>query len=100
MTWAQRDSRTGEWLLSLRVTPRAKQEALSVEGEQLRVRLKAPPVEGKANTALRKLLAKRLRVPKSAINVEAGERGPDKRIRITATPSWPEELPDPEGPGS
>ncbi len=99
MTWAQRDSRTGEWLLSLRVTPRAKQETLSVEGGQLRVRLKAPPTEGKANDALRRLLVKRLRVPKSAVSVEAGARGRDKTVRIAAEPSWPEDLVDPEGSG-
>ncbi len=99
MAWAQRDPQSGDWLLSLRITPRSKQEALSVEGGQLRVRLKAPPAEGKANAALRRLLVKRLRVPKSAVSVEAGARGRDKKVRIAAEPTWPEGLADPQGPG-
>lgn len=99
MSWAEQDPRTGDWVLHLRVTPRAKRAGLSVAEGQLRIRLTAPPVAGKANTELRRLLAKRLGVPKSAISVEAGERGRDKRIRLHAEPHWPEDLPPPGASG-
>lgn len=94
MPWASVDEQ-GRLTLRLRVTPRAKQEGLAVDGERLRVRLKAPPVDGKANTALAKLLAKRFGVAKGAVHLVAGERGREKTVRIDAPSSWPEGLPGP-----
>jgi uncharacterized protein (TIGR00251 family) len=42
-------------------------------GRVLRVRIAAPPVEGKANTALREFLAKALGLPKSAVTLDKGD---------------------------
>jgi len=44
--------------------------------------LTASPVDGAANEALRKLLAKTLGVPKSAIEIVRGERGRNKLLRV------------------
>lgn len=69
--------------LALRVAPRAKREGVvGVHEGALKVALRAPPVEGAANAALIKLLSKALRIPKSAVVIEAGERGRDKRLRL------------------
>jgi uncharacterized protein (TIGR00251 family) len=46
------------------------------------VRVTAPPVEGEANRAVARLLARALRVPPSAVTVVRGERGRDKIVRI------------------
>ena len=48
----------------------------------LRVRVSAPPVEGKANEALERLLAKALGVPKIAVGVVSGTRSRDKTVVI------------------
>ena len=56
--------RDGEVIFAVRVTPRASRDA--IEGEYqgaLKVRLTAPPVDDRANDALRRLLAARLNVP-------------------------------------
>ena len=46
------------------------------------VRVTAPPVEGKANAALVKLVAKRAGVARSRVSVVRGERSRDKVVRV------------------
>jgi uncharacterized protein (TIGR00251 family) len=73
----------------VRVTPQSRKTSLEIEDGLLRVHLTAPAVDGKANEALLCLLAKTLRVPKSAITIARGERGKQKVIFIEAA-SLPE----------
>jgi uncharacterized protein (TIGR00251 family) len=69
--------------LRVRVRPRAAREALSGEREgALVVRLTAPPVEGRANEALARVLGRALGVPPSAVRVVRGETGRDKLVAI------------------
>ena len=71
-------------MFAVRVSPRASRDA--IEGEYqgaLKVRLTAPPVEDRANEALRKLLAARLRVPVSAVKIVAGEKSRSKRVSVS-----------------
>jgi uncharacterized protein (TIGR00251 family) len=49
---------------------------------RLVVRVTAPPAEGKANEAVRRLIAKRLGVAKSRVTIVRGARSRDKTIRI------------------
>lgn len=75
--------RSGAVQFAVRVTPRASRDA--IEGEYqgaLKVRLTAPPVEDRANEALRRLLAERLNVPMSAVRIVAGEKSRMKRVSI------------------
>jgi len=68
---------------AVRVAPRARRDA--IEGEYqgaLKVRLTAPPAEGRANDALRRLLAERLNAPVSAVRIVAGEKSRIKRVEI------------------
>jgi uncharacterized protein YggU (UPF0235/DUF167 family) len=46
------------------------------------VRVAAPPVEGRANDALCRLVAKRLRIPRSSVTIVRGHRSRDKVIAI------------------
>jgi uncharacterized protein len=69
--------------LLVRVIPRAKKtEAAGLRGDALLVRLNAPPVDGAANAALVDFLARRLRVPRSAVRIVSGERARLKRVAI------------------
>jgi len=71
--------------LTVRLTPRADREAVVFEAGPpplIRARVVAPPVGGQANAALIKLLAKRLRVPKSRLRVVRGETARDKVVRV------------------
>lgn len=70
-------------VVAVRVAPRASRDA--IEGEHagaLKVRLTAPPVDGRANEALRQLLAERLKVPISAVRILSGEKSRNKRVQI------------------
>jgi uncharacterized protein len=71
--------------LKIRVQPRAPRDALGeVQGDALRVRIKAPPVEGKANLALRRFLAEVFGVPQSRVELLAGDQSRGKRLLIRA----------------
>ncbi len=71
-------------LLKVRVQPRAASNELAgiFEGS-LRVRVTAPPVEGAANEACRALLAKKLGVPVSRVEIVGGQKGKNKNIRVS-----------------
>lgn len=69
--------------IKLRVIPRAKKNQIAGRrGDAVLVRLQAPPVEGAANKALKKFLAKQLGVRAGGIRIVAGERSRDKVIEI------------------
>jgi len=70
--------------LTLRITPRARKTEFAgvLEDGILRVRVAAPPVEGKANAALLTFLAKVLRIRKNRIEIIAGDHGLDKIVSV------------------
>lgn len=70
--------------LTVRVTPRARRDEVAgiLEDGTLRVRVSAPPVEGKANAALLTFLARVLGVRKSRLEIVAGEKGLDKIVSV------------------
>lgn len=69
--------------LRVRVTPRASRNEISGEqGNVIRIRLQAPPVEGKANDALVRFLAGKLHIPRRRITLVSGEKGREKRVLI------------------
>jgi len=81
MTWLAADD-TGV-TLRLHIQPGAKHtEVVGPHGEALKIRLAAPPVDGKANARLLAFLAKRLGVAKAAVSLLSGDSSRAKRIRI------------------
>lgn len=84
----------GTLILELHVQPRAsRDEVAGVHGERLKIRLTAPPVGGRANTQLVRFLAGSFRVPTTAVSIESGASGRDKRVAIRAPRSIPPWLP-------
>ena len=70
-------------ILALHVQPGAKRtEIAGTHGEALKVRIKAPPVEGKANTALVRYFASAFGVPVRQVTLVRGESSRDKILRI------------------
>ncbi|HJL17800.1 MAG TPA: DUF167 family protein [Sandaracinaceae bacterium LLY-WYZ-13_1] len=82
------DEDEGAVVFAVRVSPRASRDAIGgVHDGALKVKLTAPPVDGAANAALVKLLAKRLRVAKSAVRIVGGETSRTKRVRVEGAPA-------------
>ena len=76
-------SENSETVIRVRVLPRAsRNQVLGIDGNVFKVKLTAPPVEGKANKALQQFLAKKLGVPKTGVEIVSGERSRVKSIRI------------------
>lgn len=78
----------GSVILRLRVAPNAKQTKVEgIMGSQLKLRIHAPPVDGKANKEVIRFLAETLKIRKSQISITAGETSKDKTVQITGIPS-------------
>ncbi len=68
---------------AVRVQPRASQDAIEGAWQgALKIRLMAPPVDDRANQALRRLLAESLKIPMSAVKILSGERSRIKRVEV------------------
>jgi uncharacterized protein len=68
---------------SVRVQPRASRDEIAgVWQDGLKIRLTAPPVDDRANEALRRLLATRLNVSLSAVRIASGEHSRTKRVEV------------------
>ena len=75
--------KNGAVSLWVRVQPRAsRNEIVGEHKEVLKVRLTAPPVDDRANEALRRLLAARLKVPLAAVRIASGEHSRTKRVEV------------------
>ena len=71
-------------VLTVKAVPRAaKSEIAGIDDEWLRVRIKAPPVDGKANEALVKFFAEFFSRPKGSVSIVSGDTARLKRIKIS-----------------
>ena len=79
--------------LTLHVQPGAKRsEITGLHGGALKIRLSAPPVEGRANDALLKFLAGIFAVPLRNIALQQGGQSRHKVVSIAGSPVEPETL--------
>jgi uncharacterized protein (TIGR00251 family) len=70
-------------LLLVRVNPGArKSEIMEEAGGRLRIRLQAPPVEGKANRELERFVARELGLKKNRVALTSGERSREKTLLL------------------
>jgi len=73
----------GTLLLRLLVQPRASSNALAgLQGDQLKLRLTTPPVDGKANKAVIAFLAKICHLPKSTFTLKSGHQSRSKTLLV------------------
>jgi len=73
----------GGVVLDVAAKPRSSREGVGpVQGDRLVVAVNAPPVDGKANEAVSRVLAETFGVPRSSVTIIRGETGRKKTVRI------------------
>lgn len=81
-SWYRQD-RDGAFCLSLHIQPGAKKSSVAgLHGEALKIRLAAPPVDGKANTALVAFVAELLQLSRAAVSLKSGQTSRQKVLRV------------------
>lgn len=86
--WQQQDL-----LLRLYIQPKASRDGWAgLHGDELKLTITAPPVDGKANAHLIKWLAKQFQVAKGCVCIEKGEQGRHKLVRVQAPQQFPEPI--------
>ena len=87
----RRVERDGSITLTIHAQPGAKRtEVAGVHGGSLRIRLAAPPVEGRANAALIAFLAEQFDVPQRAVAILRGHAARRKTVRIASPAARPD----------
>lgn len=80
-------------LLALLIQPKASRDQfLGLHGDELKLAITAPPVDGQANAHLIKFLAKQFKVAKGQVSLLGGELGRHKRLAIDAPRQIPEAI--------
>ena len=83
-----REGSAGEFTLTLHIQPGAKKtEIAGLHGDALKIRLAAPPVDGKANATLIDFIADRLNLPKSRVEIKTGHSGRRKVVGVAGASS-------------
>jgi uncharacterized protein len=87
MTWSgvlELNERDGAVTIKLRVQPRASRtEIVGEHAGAIKLRVAAPPVDGKANEECRRFLAKLLKVGATSIEIISGDSSREKVIRVS-----------------
>jgi len=85
--------RGDELLLDCHLQPGASRIGFAgLHGERLKIRISAPPVDGKANSMLLAFLAKAFAVSRQQVTLVSGQTSRQKRVAISAPLRLPEEL--------
>ncbi|WP_319704261.1 DUF167 family protein YggU [Cronobacter sakazakii] len=80
-------------VLRLYIQPKASRDSIiGLHGDELKVAITAPPVDGQANAHLVKYLAKQFRVAKSQVVIEKGELDRHKQVKIIEPQQIPTEV--------
>lgn len=91
--WHRFDPATNVLTLTLYVQPGAKRsEVAGLHGDALKIKLAAPPVEGRANAELLKFIAASFSVPLRQVALKQGARGRRKMVEVSGPKAAPDVL--------
>lgn len=68
------------FIVNLRISPNAKKNEIIKDGDIIKVKITALPIDGKANKALVEFFAKNFKIPKTSIEILKGETSKEKTI--------------------
>lgn len=67
-------------IINIKISPNSKKNEIINEGEIIKIKITAQPIDGKANKALIEFLSKEFKIPKTSIKILKGETSKDKTI--------------------
>lgn len=67
-------------IINIKISPNAKKNEIINEGEFVKVKITAQPIDGKANKALIEFLSKNFKIPKTSIKILKGETSKEKTV--------------------
>jgi len=74
---------SGGCVLTVKACPRANRtEVAGIDADWIRVRIQAPPVDGKANAELIRFFTEKLDLPKRSVEIMSGDTGRVKRVKL------------------
>ncbi|WP_153914032.1 DUF167 family protein YggU [Shewanella sp. TC10] len=80
-------------LLNLYIQPKAsRDQIIGLHGDELKIAITAPPIDGKANSHLIKYLSKAFKVPKADVVILKGAQGRHKQVKISMPKQIPSEV--------
>ncbi|OAN19442.1 YggU family protein [Photobacterium jeanii] len=80
-------------IIRLYIQPKASRDQIvGLHGDEIKIAITAPPVDGKANAHLTKYLAKQFKVAKGQVNIEKGMQGRHKQVRIESPKAMPDNV--------
>ena len=80
--------------LMLHIQPRAsRDEICGPHGDRLKIRITAPPIDGRANSHLCRFLATQFGVAQSSVSLLSGGSGREKQVRIDGPQRLPDSIP-------
>lgn len=83
----------GTLWLDLYIQPKASRDQFQgLHGDELKLAITAPPVDGQANSHLIKFLAKQFKVAKGQVTIVRGELGRHKTVAIDSPKQLPQEV--------
>ncbi len=78
----------GDTTVSIHVQPKSSRNRVAgLHGDRLKICITAPPVDGKANTAVVNFMAKLFNVPKSSVSIKSGHQSRSKVLLIRGVPT-------------
>ena len=72
-------------VVNLKISPNAKKNEIIKDGDIIKVKITAQPIDGKANKALVEYLSKNFKIPKTSIKILKGETSKDKTVLFETT---------------
>lgn len=67
-------------IINIKISPNSKKNEIINEGEIIKIKITAQPIDGKANKALIEFLSKNFKIPKTSIKILKGETSKEKTI--------------------
>ncbi len=72
-------------LVNIKISPNSKKNEILKDGDIIKIKITAQPIDGKANKAVIEFLSKNFKIPKTSIKIVKGETSKEKTILFSTS---------------